>query len=383
MFVSDTHLPQLLPASAYHDDDWYQRERKLVFHPAWWAVALVQEMPREGHFITFDHVGGPVMVRRGGDGFHAYRNVCPHRMAKLTQRACGICPQLRCEYHGWEFDDSGMTRRIPDAPSFRPLEKGKLGLDQLRLDQAGAVLFITFDNAAPPVREWLGEEEHGRLEASIDCISRPIWREDVDLPVNWKAVVENSLESYHVGTIHAATIGASPTESDCRHELWEGGSRFTVRSPDSAWTRLKQRVGRGMGKDVSADYCHSHIHPGLLRMSIDFGGGFQSVTPTGPRSCRISYRSVVGQSGTRTLPDLIARRLAVSELPTWKKIVSEDMALLPQVQQGLESPVHPGPGLISRREERITHFQKWLLAQMNASQSAAAVPVCRPTEGAA
>ena len=41
MFVSDTHLPQLLPASAYHDDDWYQRERKLVFHPAWWAVALM------------------------------------------------------------------------------------------------------------------------------------------------------------------------------------------------------------------------------------------------------------------------------------------------------------------------------------------------------
>jgi hypothetical protein len=34
---------------------------------------------------------------------------------------------------------------------------------------------------------------------------------------------------------------------------------------------------------------------------------------------------------------------------------------LPQVQAGIESPRHPGSGLISRREVRIVHFQRWLL----------------------
>ena len=152
MFVSDTHLPQLLPPAAYTDAAWYQRELETVLRPAWWAVALEQELPTEGSFVAFDHVEGPVLLRRSGGRIHAYRNVCPHRLAKLTSKSCGTCPVLRCEYHGWEFDDGGATRRIPDAPSFRPLEKGRLGLDLLRVEQVGPVVFISFDPAAPPGR---------------------------------------------------------------------------------------------------------------------------------------------------------------------------------------------------------------------------------------
>jgi phenylpropionate dioxygenase-like ring-hydroxylating dioxygenase large terminal subunit len=52
------------------------------------------------------------------------------------------------------------------------------------------------------------------------------------------------------------------------------------------------------------------------------------------------------------------------ELRFWKRVLREDFAILPQVQAGVESARHPGPGLISRREERIVHFQRWLLDRM-------------------
>ena len=129
MFVSETHLPQLLPPEAYTTRSWYERELESVLRPAWWAVALESEFPEEGSFVTFDHVEGPVILRRSGGAIRGYRNVCPHRLAKLTSCVSGTCPVLTCGYHGWEFDDSGATRRIPDAPSFRPLEKGRLGLE--------------------------------------------------------------------------------------------------------------------------------------------------------------------------------------------------------------------------------------------------------------
>jgi phenylpropionate dioxygenase-like ring-hydroxylating dioxygenase large terminal subunit len=371
MFVSDTHLPHVLPPAAYTDQAWFERELEAVLRPAWWAVALAQELPGEGSFVTFDHLDGPVLLRRSGGRIHAYRNVCPHRLAKLTAKSCGTCPVLRCEYHGWEFDESGATRRIPEAPNFRPLEKGRLGLDRLRVEMVGAVVFLSFVADAPSVRDWLGAEEYARIADGIPSSAFPIWRQDYDVPVNWKVLVENSLESYHVGTVHAGSIGASPGEDDCRHELWDGGSRFTVRSPASTWVGLKGRVARWLGNTGSPDYSHSHIHPGLLRVSIDLGGGFQSVVPTGPRSCRMVYRSVIGQSGTNRIGDFLARRMAASELAVWKRVVDEDLAIVPLVQAGLESPTHPGTGLISRREERITHFQRWLLARLGGNAAGA------------
>jgi hypothetical protein len=59
------------------------------------------------------------------------------------------------------------------------------------------------------------------------------------------------------------------------------------------------------------------------------------------------------------------------------------VAILPQVQAGIESPRHPGPGLISRREERITHFQGWLLERMGLGAAEVESPMKSQTEDAA
>jgi hypothetical protein len=39
----------------------------------------------------------------------------------------------------------------------------------------------------------------------------------------------------------------------------------------------------------------------------------------------------------------------------------EDLRLYPDLQAGVMNPQHPGMGLLSRREERIHHFQEWVL----------------------
>lgn len=364
MFVSETHLPQLLPPEAYTARSWHERELESVLRPAWWAVALASEFPAEGSFVTFDHVEGPVILRRSGGVIHGYRNVCPHRLAKLTACAVGSCPVLKCGYHGWEFDDSGATRRIPDAPSFRPLEKGRLGLDVLRVEQVGPVVFLCHDPHAPPVREWLGADA-GRFERQFDGGTWCSWRHEVDLPVNWKVVVENNLESYHIGTVHAATLGSIPAEGDCGHVLDDAGSRFEAAGDAGVLKPLKRHLAGRLGRAMTERYVHAIVHPALMWVAVDIGAGFQSVVPTGPTSCRIVFRSVGWQSGGRKpLVDWAVRRLHGVALPLWRRIVDEDMALMPQVQAGIASPRHPGPGLVSRREERITHFQRWLLERL-------------------
>ena len=41
-------------------------------------------------------------------------------------------------------------------------------------------------------------------------------------------------------------------------------------------------------------------------------------------------------------------------------VAMEDAGILPAIQKGLDSPVHPSEGLISIREERLYHFQEYI-----------------------
>src|ERR1700722_11125229 len=123
MFLADSHLPQILPREAYFSRQWLDREIESVFLPAWHLVGLTSELKREGDYFTCSLFGRPLIVCLLDGEFRAFLNVCAHRFALLTSKPCGNNPTLRCQYHGWEYDSQGRTRKIPDAPNFRPLER--------------------------------------------------------------------------------------------------------------------------------------------------------------------------------------------------------------------------------------------------------------------
>ncbi len=361
MFLSETHLPQLIEPEAYFDPGWYQKEQSHVLKPAWWAVATLDDFPREGDFLTFDHVDGPVILWKKGGEIRAFRNVCAHRFAKLTGKARGHCDCLSCDYHGWEYDEAGTTKRIPDAASFRPLEKGRLGLTALRVAVVGCIVFLSFDDHGMPIREWLGDEWQ-RITDRFGSRARTLWRADIDVPVNWKLVVENNIESYHIGSVHRETLGSFPVESLCEHQFTDLCSRFTGPGLGSTWAACRLAVARQIRASIDASYSHSLVYPAFTWLCVDVVSGFQSIVPTGPTSCRMSVRFGAIQAETVSpVMDLAARVCVAGELKFWKRVIHEDLALLPQVQAGIESPRRPGSGLISRREERIVHFQRWIL----------------------
>lgn len=370
MFLSETHLPQMLSPEAYFDPEWYRVERERIFGSAWWAVATLDDFQRDGDFITVDHMDGPVILWKKRGEIRAFLNVCAHRLAKLTAKARGHCDCLTCDYHGWEYDETGVTRRIPDASSFRPLEKGRLGLTAVQVAVVGSVVFMSFDASAPPIREWLGNEWEC-INERFGPRSRTLWRADIDVPVNWKLLIENNLESYHVASVHRKTLGVSPDESACTHEFADSGSRFTGPGSRSIWAQFRLALARQLEGSIPAAYTHSLVYPAFTWSSVDLLSGFQSIVPTGPRSCRMVVRFAAFQGEASTfLLDFMARLCVAGELTFWKRVIDEDLSLLPNVQAGIESPRHPGAGLISRREERIVHFQQWILRGMDESSVA-------------
>ncbi len=65
-------------------------------------VALTDEVAADR--VKLVRIGNVELILfRVGDGYRAYRNVCPHANAPLhTGRVAG--GTLRCPWHGWEFD---------------------------------------------------------------------------------------------------------------------------------------------------------------------------------------------------------------------------------------------------------------------------------------
>jgi choline monooxygenase len=98
------------------------------------------------------------------------------------------------------------------------------------------------------------------------------------------------------------------------------------------------------------------------------------VVPLSPTSSQLILK-LFGDPGSKRdlsarLCFLIASRLAAREV---RRVIEEDLLVLPSIQTGLQSPQLPDGGLISMREERIFHFQNWIKSHLTAPHPSAAL----------
>jgi len=384
MFLSDTHLPQLLPPLAYTEQEWFDSEQVRFQLPQWQLATTMAEIPRKGDFITCRILGHDVIVHHTEEGPRAFLNVCPHRMALLTSRPGGHACQLKCQYHGWEFAADGGTRRIPDAPGFRPLEKGAFGLKRFDTDTVGQLVFVRIVSGGPDAASMFGP----RLEDVCQAVARhnPIivsWAREVD--ANWKVILENNLESYHVGEVHRATLGPMPDEKACVHEFSDRHSAFMAPGGVPGVTGALQRaLLRSISRATRGQYTHCLFLPNLTVLWLDDIVAVQTFEPLSPQRTRVTFRGFAVRSSQRApLRDQLLAWAARRHLLFWGRVWEEDLRLYPDLQAGVMNPQHPGTGLLSRREERIHHFQRWLLDRMGglgvaADGVAGMVPACRP-----
>src|SRR5581483_2783043 len=112
MFVNKSHLPHLLAPELYCSAEQHAREIDQLFQPAWHCVATTADLPDHGDYLTLELFGRPLLVRNCDGEIRAFLNVCSHRHSTLTDAPRGSCDVIRCQYHGWEYDREGDTRRI-------------------------------------------------------------------------------------------------------------------------------------------------------------------------------------------------------------------------------------------------------------------------------
>jgi phenylpropionate dioxygenase-like ring-hydroxylating dioxygenase large terminal subunit len=359
MFTNQHHLGHLLRPEQYVSESQHLLELRHLFQPAWHPLAATAELAKPGDFLTFDLLETPILVRNFHGELRAFLNVCPHRHAQLTGKAKGNTEKLRCQYHGWEFNKDGRTGNIPDAKAFRPWDRDNSCLKRFRLETLGDLVFVNLSDTGPSLREWLGPLWDRWLPHFGGAYQyETTW--EADFPCNWKVVVENSLESYHIPQVHPKTFGDFPPEDNAWHELEPNFTTFKTMLPRDLAGRGQAWLVRRLGEPVTMEYWHYNQHPHITVSTLDVHGLMMGVFPLSPTTCRYRNTLFTLRGRKRTpLKWALSRFVRPIVVSVAKKVFREDGGLYPAIQRGLEASPHRG--VIGTREERIFHFQQFVL----------------------
>ncbi len=321
-------------------------------------MAFARDLRREGDQVAGEVVGVPIVIRREAGRIVGFVNVCPHRHSLLVRPGAENAPALRCMYHGWTFDDGGALCRLPDGLSFRGLDGRSVRLRPVAVEEWGALVFVNLDEHAAPLSSSLpdqGEELRARFGAHrlVDTWSTVH-------AVDWKVVVENTVESYHVPLVHPSTFRAFRAPEDHDHQLWPMGTRYADRLPwgkDIQGTAARV-LGALLGQGPVRRFVHTHLFPTTMTYTNELVSTVMSVMPRQEGSTQVTLACFVPDKISSTLLRPLQLLFGAVFSRMGRRIMAEDMRLWPFVQRGLRSSEHKG--VLGAREERVTAFQRFI-----------------------
>ena len=212
---SPIQQPSGLPNTAFWSPDWLRLEQERIFRRNWVYVAADEELKEPGAIKSLEIGGTPIFLARGQDyKVRAFHNVCRHRG---TQLVVGSCKKkaITCPYHAWTYDLQGRLRARPHfqgadkKESLSQTDSESLGLFGIRCETWNGCHFVDLSGKAPSLNRWLAPVFE-RSSAHDFSQIRWIGKKTYHFKSNWKLVLENYMEGYHVFAAHPRLIAHAP-----------------------------------------------------------------------------------------------------------------------------------------------------------------------------
>ena len=197
-----------IPAALNHAQAFHQHEQQAVFSQEWVCVGRADEVPEPGDYLTHQISETPVLLVRQQDGsLKAFVNACAHRFACLMPAQKGSAKRFTCRYHAWTYDCSGQLLRAPGMEMKTGFDVSQHRLRPLHCSSWEGFVYVTLAEqprsdpatSLAPLREQIV----GRFDMA--CY-QTVMRESMVWDANWKNLVENFTESYHVPVVHRKTF---------------------------------------------------------------------------------------------------------------------------------------------------------------------------------
>jgi choline monooxygenase len=224
-------------------------------------------IPNPGDHVQRTAFGVPLFAVRGRDNkARVFRNACRHRGFALVEDA-GCSHALVCRYHGWTYRLDGSLSHVPHPEAFPDLEKSARGLVEVPSREVDGLIVIgALDPAgsgpadsADEAMAWLSDGSPWRDKlvpashlAYVDSSARAM---------NWKVLVEQFLEGYHIRSTHKDTF--YPLQYDDLNVIETFGPNSRITFPYSNIERLRDRPESTWMIDARVTYLYQ-LFPNVM-----------------------------------------------------------------------------------------------------------------------
>ncbi len=305
-----------------------------------------------------------LVVRDENEQLRAFKNVCRHRGSRLLSGS-GQCKQaIRCRYHGWTYKLDGSLIGVPEGLAFGDkLDKPALGLLPARVEEMCGLIFVNLDRDATPLADLVGDLPQRLAPYRIETLE-PFAPGTGTQPANWKVVVDNYLEGYHIPIAHPGLMRMLDYK---RYETEVNDNYVWFDSPlrdKPSSNRLERLYAKlvptmpGLGKQDRRVWHYAFIYPNTtIDLYPDQVNTWQML-PNGVAQTSDTfacYRPVGARPRTRFV------QWANNRLNTL--VLDEDIDLVDNVQRGLATRGYRcGP--LSRRERGVAWFADRIRADL-------------------
>lgn len=351
-FLSPAPIPRGLPALAYTSESFHRAENERLFPRAWVFAGFAHEMAARGDVRPVSVGGRPVLLVRGEDGIAAFHNICRHRCLQLVERPGNAGRLIRCPYHSWAYGLDGALRAAPffggaDHRPPRGFDPGEHGLAGVRCEVWHDWIFVNLDGGAPAFADFIGPVAERLAHLDLTRL-KPVAALDFGVVnANWKFLMENFIEPYHVQFVHSTTTDQPLTDH----------AAFIDRHCLGCTVRLSAHQAGAGGGTLAVDSNFLTLFPNFVLATYapdQLGVHLNTAIKPG----RTSQRRVIYLLRDEAPPEREIDGLK----RLWRKVHAEDHAICERLQSGRHSPLAAGGGCLSpvweisvRRFQELVH----------------------------
>ena len=364
-----------LPNAHYIDREVFEFERNKLLFGNWAGIGLASDVPEAGDAVPVDFAGLPLLLLRDRDGSIAvFQNTCRHRGMILVEKKCNLRGTIRCPYHSWSYNLDGTLRATPHVggPGLNydnSLSREELGLFRIRSHVWRDVVFVNvsghaadFDvHAASLKQRWHEHEQqlfHGGTDSSFTF----------DVASNWKLVVENYCESYHLPWVHPGLNSYSRIEDHYHIEelgSFAGqGTRVYRQITDEHGRQFPDFKGLSEFWHRGAEYIS--FFPNVLFAAQRDHAYVILLLPDGPartlERVELYYAEDLSESH-----DFAKLKRQNREL--WHGVLEEDLFVVEGMQKGRNGLYFDGGRFAPKMDGPTFVFHRWVVGQLAGAQA--------------
>ena len=350
-----------MPGSFYCSEELLELEREQLFRRKWICLGREEEIPAIGDYFATDLVGEPVLIIRASTGVvKALSNVCRHRgMPLLT--GSGNCKRITCSYHAWTYDLDGGLVRAAGVDDRHSDFIHDCRLPEFRCEIWHGFIFVNLDTDAASFSE---SETVQAIEPMVEHMHiedmRLIYSSEQEWDANWKCLVENFLEGYHLSTVHRKTLHPFTPTRLAQH--FPGGSDhfgFYSWYPEEAPSRGAAHP------DLDADEQRRSLMLGIAPCSVFGISGFKVTYNLIQPVSATRLRTRIGMIG---IPPLNAEEQRITDAgrDLFTRTFAEDEVQLVRLMRGLQSRAY-APSVLAKAdfEGTIWDFYQYLARNLS------------------